>query len=216
MASKRPADRAAAVKAEAARKQLTDALIAAAIESCNEIDSLAIEAANMIDIAHARLESEGWPGVQQWPIRIPARGPWRVLGPTRPVRASTFPLLEYSWPESHGRRAGIGHLHLLGAYPYLLVNFGTAYSLAEFATLVKKYEGVDRDAQRHPYEPFTLPTFRRIVDALTIFAKTPSPTPAPASQPPKAKSSTTPRRTRRPVVGDPRRRPRPFARPRPR
>jgi hypothetical protein len=136
-----------------------------------------------------------------------------VFGPIRPVRAAIFPLLEYSFPESHSRRAGIGHVHLLGAYPYLLVNFGTAYSLAEFATLVKKYEGVDREAKRHPYEPFTLPTLRKIVDALTVFAKTPAP--APASAPAKPKSSTTPKRTRRPVTGDPRRQ-RTFARPRPR
>jgi hypothetical protein len=214
MASKRPADRAAAVKAEATRKQMVNALIAAAIESCDEIDSLAIEAANLIDISHDRLASEGYPGAQYWPVRIPARGPWRVLGPTRPVRASTFPLLEFSWPESRSRRAGIGHLHLLGAYPYLLVNFGEAYSLAEFATLVKKYEGVDREAKRHPYEPFTLPTFRKIVDALTVFAKTPAPAPAPGPSP--SKPSRTPKRSRTPLAGDPRRRARTFARPRPR
>jgi hypothetical protein len=218
MASRRPADRAAAVKAEAARKKMVDALIAAAIESWQEIDSLAIEAAGLIDAAHDRLAAEGYPGIEYWPIRIPARGAWRLLGPTRPVRAGAYPLLEFSFPESHSRRAGIGHIHLLAAYPYLLVRYGTAYSLDQFAALVKKHEGVDRDAKRHPFEPFTLPTFRKIVDALATLAKAPSPDPTPPPEPKRrARPTGTPNRRRLPdartrLGSDPRRRPRPVAR----
>lgn len=174
MASKRPADRIAAAKAADLKRQTADKLLAEATARRDKIRDLRDQAAALTTSALARLEADGCPGIEQLDVSMTARGAWRLIGTTRPIRRGSYMLFEYSWMESRTRPAGIGWTRLL-TDGQILVGL-RAWALTEFVHQVAENEGLGPKATFTTYEPFSLAGLRTLVEHLTRLAQPSAPT----------------------------------------
>lgn len=164
MAPRNEADRVAARRASESREVSKRADEQGRESARASFLKLGAECEALIPRVLDELARRGYPDIEEITVQVPREGLGRLLGATHETKAGAYPLISYSYGESHSRPAGTTYIRLLSSGRFVVGS--ASYSVSEFVQQVMNAAGVGEPGRGNPLAAFYGSSLRRLVTKL--------------------------------------------------